>query len=189
MSRVPLHTLEDLRRVKLWRWDLDEVPLQMGRVMGLRQVALPLADAARAFDEGAVDGFYTIPVAALAFGFQSHAQHVLDMSVDFLSGCILFSTRSFNRLSVDSQAALRTSTAKMAVRLGSIGQLEDDALIGTILAKHGATVAVLTQETRTTFLAAARAARERLGDSLVSQEVLREIETLLADYRVVHSPW
>jgi TRAP-type C4-dicarboxylate transport system substrate-binding protein len=186
LSRVPLRSYEDLRRVKLWRWSLDDVPLQMGKVMGLNQVALPLDDAARAYEEKNIDGYYTIPVAALAWGLQAYTGYVLDMSVDFLSGCMLVSQKSFNRLSREHQQALRTAAAKLAVRFGSIGQLEDDRLLGGVLAKHGTVTSQMSPAMRTTYLAQARAARDRLGATLVPEDALREIQSALADYRVAH---
>ena len=60
-TRTPVHSLAELRRLKLWRWDLDEVGIATSREMGLQVVPLPLADGARAYDSGRVDGFLAIP--------------------------------------------------------------------------------------------------------------------------------
>jgi TRAP-type C4-dicarboxylate transport system substrate-binding protein len=186
LSRVPLRTLDDLKRVKLWRWDLDEVALKMGKRMGLRQVAMPLEQAARAYDEGQIDGFYSIPVAALAFGFHAYARYLLDLRIDFLAGCMLFSSRSFNRLPIASQKALEAAAAKLGARIGRVGELEDRALLGGILARSGIETTPVSAELRASFLRAARGAREELGDGLVAGELVQRILALLADYRNEH---
>src|SRR5262249_22640971 len=66
-SRTPVRTLDDLARLKLWIWDLDDVFGAAIRALGVQTVPLPLEGAAKAFDEGRTDGFMAIPVAALAF--------------------------------------------------------------------------------------------------------------------------
>jgi TRAP-type C4-dicarboxylate transport system substrate-binding protein len=185
-SKLPVATFDDLERVRLWRWNLDDVVLKMGKHMGLRQVPTPLDEATRAFDQNIVDGYWSVPVAALAFGFHAHARYVLDMSVDYLAGCMLVSERSFNKLSIDNQQAMRAASAKLAARIGSVGWKEDDALLGGVFAKHGMVVRVMPPLQRSAFLAAARDARDRLGTQLVPAELLTQIMTLLADYRVEH---
>lgn len=66
-SRAPVQTLDDLKRLKGWRWDVDDVALLFDKELGFASVALPLEDAGPAYDEGRIDGFYAIPTAALAF--------------------------------------------------------------------------------------------------------------------------
>src|SRR6185369_6511829 len=63
--RKPVRTFEDLRKTAMWRWNIDEIGLISSRELGMNVVALPLEDAARAYDEGKVDGFFGIPTAAL----------------------------------------------------------------------------------------------------------------------------
>ncbi|HWE30652.1 MAG TPA: TRAP transporter substrate-binding protein DctP, partial [Polyangia bacterium] len=78
-TRTPVHSLDELRKVKLWRWDLDEVGIATSRQMGLPIVPLAVGDAARAYDEGHVDGFLAIPLAALAFQWSARARYVTDL--------------------------------------------------------------------------------------------------------------
>lgn len=185
-SKLPLRSYDDLKRARLWRWDLDQMSLEMGKRMGIRQVPLPLEEAARAFDENRVDGFYSIPVAALAYGFQARTHYILDMSTDFLAGCVLISNRAFNRLPVEGQQALRAASAKLAARIGSVGWKEDDALLGGIFAKHGMVTSTLSVTDRSRFLEDARAARQALANDLVPKQLLDEVLNLLADWRAMH---
>jgi TRAP-type C4-dicarboxylate transport system substrate-binding protein len=186
-SKLPLRSYDDLKRQRLWRWNLDDVALKMGKRMGLHQVAMPLDEATRALDDNVVDGVWSIPVAALAFGFHARAHYVLDMSMDFLAGCMLISTRFFDKLPLPTQQALRGASAKLAARVGSVGWKEDDALVGGIFAKHGITTSRLSVTDKANFLADARSAREALGAELVPKALLDQVMGLLADYRALHS--
>ena len=185
-SKLPLHGYDDLKRQRLWRWNLDDVALKMGKRMGLHQVPMPLDEAARALDDNVVDGVWSIPVAALAYGFHARAHYVLDMSTDFLAGCMLISTRFWDKLPLATQQAVRSASAKLAARVGSVGWKEDDALLGGIFAKHGITTTTLSVTDKSNFLADARTAREALGSELVPKELLDQVMGLLADYRAMH---
>ena len=45
-TRTPVRDLAALRKLKLWRWDLDEVGIATSREMGLQVVPLPVGEAA-----------------------------------------------------------------------------------------------------------------------------------------------
>jgi len=64
-SRTPIRTLDDLRKARMWIWDLDDVYKKELPVLGLHAVPLPLEAALPAFEAGKLDGFIGIPSAAL----------------------------------------------------------------------------------------------------------------------------
>src|SRR5207302_7358332 len=87
LSRVPIDSLETLRSLKLWMWDLDQTSVTFARAMGLHPIALPVGEAGRAYEEGKTDGFIAIPSAI--FGFQWFSRRLYLMQLPFapLHGC------------------------------------------------------------------------------------------------------
>ncbi|HEY1585423.1 MAG TPA: hypothetical protein VGH63_07010, partial [Polyangia bacterium] len=71
-------------------------------------------------------------------------------------------------------------------RMEDTGQRQDDALMRSLFAKQGAHRIEVSQNFRSEFLDAARAARLRLGTTLTTQALLDEINGWLADYRSDH---
>jgi TRAP-type C4-dicarboxylate transport system substrate-binding protein len=185
-TREPVRTLAELRKVKLWRWELDEVGIATGRAMGLQIVPLALADAARMFDHGQLDGYLAIPAAALAFQWSTQAQVVTDLRSSYLYGCLIFSERAFHALTIEQQNALRTASAQIRVRFDDVGRRIDEQLLGGAFQKQGVRVAPVSASFRADYFNAARAARATVLDKLVPRELVDRVLGMLADYRAEH---
>src|SRR4051812_37703060 len=65
-TRNPVHDLAELKKTLLWVWDLDDSLSMQARALGMRTVPMPLDAAGRAYDDKTVDGFVSMPTAALA---------------------------------------------------------------------------------------------------------------------------
>ena len=186
LSRAPIHSLAELRKARMWRWDLDDVGVALSRQLGFNVVTLPVESAARAFDDGKIDGFLGIPTAALAFQWFSRARYLLDLRMGYLGGCLFLTNRAFDRLPMNHQQSLRTAGAKLAVRFNDAGREMDDRLLGGLFQKQGVKTLPTSEAMRTDFLAAAKAARQHLGDKLVPAALLERVVAFLVEYRAEH---
>jgi TRAP-type C4-dicarboxylate transport system substrate-binding protein len=185
-TRKPVRTFEDLKRTPMWRWDLDKIGALSARELGENIVVLPLEEAAHAYDEGRIDGFFGIPAAALAFQWTSRPLYLLDLRTSYLWGCLAVTARAFAKLPPDQQQALRASGAKLSHRFEEIGRQQDDSLLNGLFARQGVKSVAVDSQLQKDFLAAARAARERLGDKLLPRALLDRVLAMLADYRAEH---
>jgi len=185
-TRAPVKTLAELRRLKLWRWAADEVGVAASRAMGLDVVALPVWDAARAYDDGRTDGFLAIPSAALAFQWSAQARYLIDLRGAYLFGCLVIADRAFARLTAEQQAAVRDVAARMRERYEDLGRRVDEQLLGGLFAKQGLTVLGASESFRAEFFAAARASRASVIDRYVPPSLVERVQGMLADYRAEH---
>ncbi|MCU1280029.1 MAG: TRAP-type C4-dicarboxylate transporter, periplasmic component [bacterium] len=185
-SRTPVHDLAELRRLKLWRWDLDEVGIATSREMGLQVVPLPVADAARAYDNGRVDGFLAVPLAALAFQWSSRAHNITDLRGSYLWSCLVVTERSLQHLPTQYQDSLRVSAARARERFEEMGRRTDEELLGGLFAKQGARSVPVSSSFRAEYIAAARAARNKVADRFMPRELVDRVLQMLADYRIEH---
>jgi TRAP-type C4-dicarboxylate transport system substrate-binding protein len=186
-TRTPVHSLAELRKIKLWRWDLDEVGVATARQMGLQIVPLPVAEAARAYDEGRVDGFLSIPLAALAFQWSSRARFVTDLRGSYIWSCLVMTERSLQRLPLAEQEAVRVASARARERFEEMGRRTDEALLGGLFAKQGATSVPVSESFRAEYVAAARDSRNKVADRFMPKELVDRVMQMLADYRIEHA--
>jgi TRAP-type C4-dicarboxylate transport system substrate-binding protein len=185
-SRRPVHSLAELKKTKLWIWDLDDIYEQEMPAMGLSVVPRGVASAFKSYDQGEVDGFLAVPTAALAFQWSTEARYYHDLRASFLRGCLLISSRAYDALSVDGQQAVKVAAARTIARLEELGQRQDDALLSGLFARQGVTPVPVSDQFRAEFFEAARAMRDRLGDKLVPKALLQRVLGMLADYRAEH---
>jgi len=185
-TREPVRSLDDARRLKLWRWDVDDVGIAASRDMGLQIVPMKIGDARRAYDEKRIDGFLAAPSAALAFQWSSAASYVTDLHSGYIYGCLVFGERQFQRLTPELQAALRAGAARMLVGIEELGRKQDEQLLGGLFAKQGLKPVPVSAAFRAEYFAAAKAARDRVTDKLIPRDLLERVLRMLADYRIEH---
>jgi TRAP-type C4-dicarboxylate transport system substrate-binding protein len=185
-TREPARSLADLRRLKLWRWDVDTVGIVTSRDMGLSIVPTPLYDARRAYDAGALDGFMAAPSSALAFQWWTQARYVTDLHSAYLYGCFIMSEKAYQRLTAEQQDAVKAGTARMIFGFEELGRRQDEQLLGGLFAKQGMTMVPVSEQFRAEYFNAAKAARDHLGETMVPRALLERVLRLLADYRVEH---
>jgi TRAP-type C4-dicarboxylate transport system substrate-binding protein len=186
-TRTNARTLDELKKLRLWRWDLDESGTAMWREMGFQPVTLPVETAARAYDKGELDGFVAIPTAALAFQWFHRAKFLLPLDSAYLAGCLLVASKSFEKLGDEHKRVLRAAAEHLAERISDLNAREDARLTGELFVKQGLQPIALAPAVRNEFFAEARAAREKLGDKLVPARLVRRVLDLLAEHRQSHA--
>jgi TRAP-type C4-dicarboxylate transport system substrate-binding protein len=182
-TRTPVHSMAELRKLKLWRWDSDEIGIATSRAMGLSVVPTSIDQAGRAYDESRSDGFVAIPIAALAFQWAAQARYVVDLRASYIWGCMTVTERAFKAIPLEHQRVMISAAARTRVRFEDVGRKTDEQLLGGLFAKVGARSVPVTPAFRSEYFAAARAAREQLGEATVPRAILDRVLQLLADHR------
>jgi TRAP-type C4-dicarboxylate transport system substrate-binding protein len=182
-SRAPVRSMEELRGIKLWRWDVLDYAVQSARAMGLQVVPLPLSEAARAYDEHRVDAFFVVPTVALAYQWTVRAHYVTEVRSGAVVGGLIIAERAFTPLPIQYQQIIRTATASLRERLDEQGRQIDAQLLGGLLQKQGMRVVPVSESFRAGYFAATRAARDGMGDRAIPKALLDRVLRMLADYR------
>jgi TRAP-type transport system periplasmic protein len=187
-TREPIRSMADLRRIRVWTWNLDDLWARELPAMGVRAVDLPIDEAAAAYEDGRVDGFISVPTAALAFQWSARVKYFTALSAALLPGCVVVSQRTFDLLSLAQRDTVRGSTAKFLARFADVGETQDHALLSGLLQHQGVTEVPVSDVLRAEFYEAARTAREALAKKLLDSKHapptrLQEVISLLADFR------
>ncbi len=69
-----------------------------------------------------------------------------------------------------------------------IGGQSDTSLVGSLFAKQGLQTLPVSDALRSEYFAAARAAREQLGEQLVPTVLLQRVQSILVDYSSERTP-
>jgi TRAP-type C4-dicarboxylate transport system substrate-binding protein len=185
-TRTPVHSMAELRRLRLWMWENDRVGIETARAMGLRAVPLPLPDAARAFDRKEIDGFIAAPAPALAYQWYTQARYAVDLRPFYIWGCAVIRESAFLKLPVEQQNAIRDAIAGVFERNEEVSRHSNELLLGGAFQKQGVQIVPISPIFRAEFFAAAKAARAKLADKFISREMLSRALGMLADYRAEH---
>ncbi|MGZ3441277.1 MAG: TRAP transporter substrate-binding protein DctP [Polyangia bacterium] len=187
MTRTPVRTFADLRKLRLWVWDKDEIQIQLLRAMGLQPVPLSIEAGGAAYDEGRIDGFLSVPTAALAFQWSARTHYFLDFPLGEISACFVMSQRAFDALPLDERTVLAAAAAKLSARVEEVGRQLDAELLERLFERQGLKRLTPDASFVDEFLQDARRAREQLDEKTVPPELISRALGWLADYRAEHS--
>jgi TRAP-type transport system periplasmic protein len=185
-SREPVRTMADLRRLRFWIWNLDEVWVAELRSLGVQIVPLSVEEAGRAYDEGRVDGLLALPTAALAFQWSARTRYFTNLPLASMAGCTFVANRAWDALPVESKSALLAANGKLNFRFRDINAAQEDALLGGLFDRQGTHAVPVSVIFRAEFLDAARRAREALPDGVVPRALIGQVQTWLSDFRAEH---
>jgi TRAP-type C4-dicarboxylate transport system substrate-binding protein len=187
-TRTPVRSMEDLRKTRVWTWNLDDFWVKELPAMGIRAVALPIEDAGAAYEGGETDGFVALPTAALAYRWSAQAKYFSELSAAFLPGCLVLSQRAFDQLTVDQRNSLQVASAKFVNRFADLSNSQDALLLNGLFEKQGLKRVPVSPQFLADFRQAADRVREQLvGKMLMDHQVdaslLTEVLSWLSELR------
>jgi len=186
-SRRPVRSIDDLKKTRFWVWDRDDVLRAELSSLGVDGLALPVADAARAYDEHRIDGFISPASVALAFQWSAMTRFVTDLRIDYITACVVVAERAFDPLPPETRNLIRSAGGKLAVRFADLGAREDAMLIDGLFQKQGVTTVPVDPRFAGEFFELARATRDKLDARLVPKALLSHVLAILADFRATQT--
>jgi TRAP-type C4-dicarboxylate transport system substrate-binding protein len=185
LSRTPVASLEALKKIRMWRWDLDD-GIALSRAVGLDVVPLPVEQAAKAYDEHRIDAFAALPSAALAFQWSAQARYFTNLVLDYLPLCFVMSRDSFEALDPEVRDIVRGAMAKADAHLEFASAEGDDLLVTMLFQQQGLQLVPVSKEFAAGFLEAAERAQASAAPGFVGAALLERVISFLADYRREH---
>jgi TRAP-type C4-dicarboxylate transport system substrate-binding protein len=184
-SRRPLRSVADIKREKLWAWDIDTTTVRPLTELGLNLVPATTEQAATLYAEGRTDGFVAMPAAMLAYQWSAQVKFVTDLPTNYMVSCVTLTDRALAKLSVEQQQTLRAAVAKLSLRLEAIGEDTDRRLLAGAFGRQGLQPIAASAAFRNEFWSSAGAAADRLGDKLVPGALRKRVLELLQSRRNV----
>ncbi|MCA1664524.1 MAG: TRAP transporter substrate-binding protein DctP [Myxococcales bacterium] len=173
----------ELKKRPMWIWNAETVLRRQMDLMGMHMVPAAIDQLTPLYDGNKIDGMFVIPTAALAFQWTTRAKYFIELRSSMLAGCVTLSQRSFDQLTFEQQQALRTATAKFAVRFEDLGKREDALLLGGTLERQGVRKLPASEGLRSAFIEAASAARVHLEDAVIPSSLVKESLEVLSTFR------
>ncbi|MEM5516375.1 TRAP transporter substrate-binding protein DctP [Henriciella sp. AS95] len=154
-TRQPVHSLEDMRRLRLRA--MDRRDLVLIRAFGAEGVQVAWEETAQALQTGIADGYLNPPLAPVLFGHGTYLRYFTDLRIAPAHRLIVASARWLERLTSDERALLEKAF-RAGHRANRVWTVERQANDLESLAAMGIEAIVPGAEDREQFKTRARAA-------------------------------
>jgi TRAP-type C4-dicarboxylate transport system substrate-binding protein len=181
-SKKPVVTVDDLRKTKLCVWAGSNVDVAVWKDAGVQPVPLAATEIHTGLESGLVNAFSTTPLAALSFQWFGSAKNMTDLRWAPLIGATVISTKKWEQLPASARPVLLKAAKESGERLKTeTRKLGDEAV--TAMKKHGLAVHAVPEAATAMWESQARAAWPKIMGNSIPEDLVKEIEKLLAEYR------
>lgn len=125
----PVHTPEDLRKLKIFAWAGEAEYIDMLRSMRYTPVPLEPTDILTGLKTGLVESVTTTPSYALAGQFYSPAPYMLELNWAPLVGGTVVTKKAWDQLTPAAQASLREAAKKAGQQIREASRRESNEAV------------------------------------------------------------
>jgi len=112
VSTKEVSSIEQMKGIKIWSWEGDEVVKSMIDSLKLVSVPLALPDVLSSLSTGIIDAAYAPPLGILALQWQSKIKYLIDFPTAFSIGALLVSNKQWKKIKPEHQKIVREVAKK-----------------------------------------------------------------------------
>ena len=182
MSTIPVVTLEDLRKAKVWIWEESPMALAIFKEAGVSGIPLSMPDVLVGLQTGLVDVVYAPPAGAISLQWFTKTRYITDVPLMYITGTIIVGKKHFDRLPADYQAIVRDSFNRQQERLKNTVRSENQSAL-QVMTRSGIQLLEVSSEEIRKYRKVAERAIKQPGSSSFSPDTLEQVETYLKAFR------
>lgn len=107
MSKSPIKTVQDLRKLKVWAPDNDRMVLETLRAFNIKPIPLPISDVLTGLQTGLINTIASSPIAAIALQWHNQVKYLTDVPLMYIYAVLAIDKKAFKRLSTPDQKIVR----------------------------------------------------------------------------------
>ncbi len=187
MSTVPIRTVEEMRRQKVWIPDNDSMILEAVKAFDITPIPLSIADVRTGLQTGLINTVTTPPIGALALQWHTQIKYLLDEPFLYIFGVLAVDRKAFLKISPGDQKIFREIMGRVFKELDQRNR-EDNIKALETLRKQGIEFVKPSAEALKKWCQDASEVPKRLVETdRLSQEMVDTLESLLKDFRTKES--
>lgn len=136
LSNEPIHSVDDMKRKKVWVPDGDQMSFLAMQTMGLSPVVLPVTDVLTGLQTGLIDITFASPVTALVLQWHTKVKYITVLPVSYSMGIFAIEKNAFNALMPADQQVVREVMGRYLSQLDREAR-DDNRKAAEVLAKAG----------------------------------------------------
>ena len=183
MSTVPIRTVKEMRRQKVWIPDNDTMIQETVRAFDVTPFPLSIADVRAGLQTGLINTVTTPPIGAVALQWHTQINYLMYEPFLYIYGVLAVDRKVFKKISNHDQQIFREIMGRIFRELDSLNR-KDNVKALEALRKQGVKFIKPLDEAMEKWYHDAEAVPKRLiRAGKLSQDMVNTLETLLKDYR------
>ncbi len=181
-SNSPVHGIADLKPLKVWVPEGDNISRAAFESVGIYPVSLPLTDVLTGLQTGLIDTVAASPIGAIALQWHTRVKYMTDVPLLYLYGTMVVSSKAFDKLSPADQKVVRDVFGDVFRRL-NVQNRVDNEKARAVLKEQGIEFVELQQKDNGWQHVVEQTIDRLTADKVLSKEMLDILQRNLQQYR------
>ena len=188
-SRAPIHSLEDLKKRRIWLWQGDTLAAALFSASGISPVPLPITEVFTSLSTGLIDTTLAPPLGAIALQWYTKTPYMTEIPMADGIGGLVVASKFFGKLPKDLQALLLRTGEEASVRLISETRRDNEKSIA-VLKQNGVSVTLGWKDVKESdmFDLRDRAAADLAKSGYIPADVYDRAHKALHEYQAKKPP-
>jgi TRAP-type C4-dicarboxylate transport system substrate-binding protein len=183
LSNSPVKTTDDMRKLKIWIPEGDQVNALMFKALGISPIPLPVTDVMTGLQTGLIDTIASSPIGAIALQWHTRVKHLTNVPLIYLYASLVIKEKALKRLS-DADRKVVDETLQATFReLDQINRQDNEQALAT-LEQQGIALAQPSLEQQMAWEKHANTMLKQLAkDKVFTAEMLTKMQELIKRLR------
>jgi TRAP-type C4-dicarboxylate transport system substrate-binding protein len=182
MSTVPVASLADMKKAKVWIWEDSPMSKAIFDEAGVKAIPLTIPDVLVGLQTGLVEVIYAPPTAAISLQWFTKVKYFTDVPLIYLAGGVVVKKDIFKQIPEASQNSILESFQQPLDQLKTTTRNENrDAL--KVMVKNGVKVVTSTKDQIDEYKRLSSKAIGHIRGQSFSKKTLDEVTSVLENYR------
>jgi TRAP-type C4-dicarboxylate transport system substrate-binding protein len=182
MSTLPISSVADLRKAKVWVWEESPMAKAIFDEAGVKAIPLTVPDVLVGLQTGLVEVIYAPPTGAISLQWFTKVKYFTDVPLLYLAGAVVIKKDIFKQLPQTSQNFILESFQQHLIPLKAVTRNENRDAI-RVMTKHGVKIVTPSKDQIDEYKRLSNKAMGHISGQTFSKKVLDEVTSLLESDR------
>jgi len=182
MSTVPVASVADLKKAKVWIWEDSPMSKAIFDEAGVKAIPLSVPDVLVGLQTGLVDVVYAPPTGAISLQWFTKIKYLTDVPLVYLAGGVIVKKDILKQIPQASQNFVLESFGQQLDRLKIITRNENRDAI-KVMVKNGVKIVTPTKDQIDEYKRLSSNAMGQIRGQTFSKKVLEDVTSLLENHR------
>jgi TRAP-type transport system periplasmic protein len=182
MSTVPVASVADLKKAKVWIWEDSPMSKAIFDEAGVKAIPLTIPDVLVGLQTGLVEVVYAPPAGAISLQWFTKIKYLTDVPLIYLSGGVIVKKDIFKQIAQPSQNFILESFQQHLDQLKVTTRNENRDAI-KVMVKNGVKIVTPSKDQIDEYKTLSNKAMGHISGRSFSKKVLEEATSLLESYR------
>jgi TRAP-type C4-dicarboxylate transport system substrate-binding protein len=182
MSTVPIASLADLKKAKVWTWEDSPMSKAIFDEAGVKAIPLTIPDVLVGLQTGLVDVVYAPPAGAISLQWFTKIKYLTDVPLIYMAGGVVVKKDLFKQISQASQNLILESFQQHLDQLKVITRNENRDAIN-VMVKNGVKIITSSKSQIDEYKRLSNNAIGHISGPTFSKKVFDETTSFLESYR------